>query len=71
MKKMTFTVTAENVPEDEMERAEMLGRIKPHRDAFVKALDDLGVKITHVTKVITAKGTAAPRKPRAVRAAAE
>lgn len=65
MKKMVFTVTAENVPEDEMERAEMLGKIKPARDSFLAALKECGVDHKHETKVMTMKAASTtPRKKR-------
>jgi len=63
-KKLVFTVTGE-VPDDEMDRAELLGKIKPHRDTFLAALKEAGITHTHETKVLTAKATpAAPRKKR-------
>lgn len=54
-KKMTITITGDNIPDDEMDRAELLGKIKPARDVFLAALKEAGITHTHETKVFTEK----------------
>jgi hypothetical protein len=67
-KKLVFTVTAP-MPDDEMDRAELLGKIKPHRDVFLAAIKETGITgHAHDTRVITEKVTAP--EPRARRGTA-
>ena len=72
-KKLVFTLTADGMPEDEMDRAELLAKIKPARDTFVQAVHAI-IPVKHDMKVMTAK-TVSTRKPRTAtgtaRAAAE
>jgi len=73
-KKLVFTLTADGMPEDEMDRAELLAKIKPARDAFVEAVMAI-IPVKYEMKVMTSKA-ASTRKPRAAatgtaRAAAE
>ncbi len=69
-KKLTFTLTA-TLPDDAMDQAEVIAKLKAPRDAFVAALKDAGLEHEHETKVMTAKAPSdKPRKKRGQLAAA-
>lgn len=61
-KKMVFTLTGD-LPDDDMDAAELIGKLKPARDAFLAAVKDTGMKHVHETKTQAIKPSG-PRKPR-------
>jgi hypothetical protein len=67
---LTFEAT---VPEDEAERAELHAhpKVKEAKQALLEALAAAGHPHTMSSKITKSKGATGPRKPRAVRAAAE
>lgn len=67
-KKMVFTLTGD-LPDDDMDAAELIGKLKPARDEFLKAVQAAGMKHVHETKTQTVKASGGPRKPRVAAAA--
>lgn len=69
-KKFVFSLSGD-LPADEMDAAEVLGKIKPARDAFVAALNEAGVTHVHSTKVANERAPSdKPREARTPRVAA-